>query len=341
MINRLRKFIKEENKEKIMHSLPYRLYERLKLKNHPINFSVELTTKCNAFCNMCTRASLIKQKKLDIKNMSPEILNKVLEEMKKFYKAGKKIFFSPMGLGESLLYPDLYELFKEIKKIGNIPIVIATNGITLNNQASQKLIDLGVDEIIISLNTNNPKTYKSHMGVNTYNLVKKNAENLIKIRNESNKKTPRIYIQYLDYKNNLDKYADDIKNWLKIMKYNDKCFVHPIANQAGFYPGSTNIEKQNFPCPQPFWRIAIKINGDIYPCDPCFYSGSEKVNSLYIGNIKDVDLYEQFFSKGKRAEIINQMKQNNYSSIPNCEKCNTYKLGSNPFFKLPFSKKWF
>lgn len=334
----LRKFISPKAKEKIMHSLLYRLLERFKLKNHPINFSVELTTKCNALCSMCTRANLLKQKKLDLKNMPQEILDRVLEEMEKFHKAGKKIFFSPMGLGEPLLYPGLYELFANIKKIGNIPIVIATNGITLNKETSKKLIELGVDEIVISLNTNNPETYKKHMGINAYELVKKNAENLINLRNNSSKKIPRIYIQYLDYENNPNKYNADIKNWLKIMKYDDKCYIHPIANQAGFYKGSTKIKKNNFPCPQPFWRIAIKINGDIYPCDPCFYSGNQKIDSLYLGNIKNIDLYEQFFSQEKRSQIISQMKQCNYSKLPECEKCNTYKLGSNPFFKL--GKKW-
>ena len=331
----IRKFISPKNKERIMSYFPYRLLERFKLQNHPINFSVELTTKCNALCDMCTRADLVKKKNLNVGDIKQEILDKILRQMRKFHKAGKKVFFSPMGLGEPFLYSGLFNLFKKIKAIGNIPIVMATNGITLNEQISKKLIDLKVDEIIISLNTNNPESYTKQIGVNAYNLVKKNTENLIKLRNNSGQKVPRVYIQYLDSENHPNKYEGDIKSWLKIMRYNDKCFVHNIANQAGFYSGSTNITKQSFPCPQPFWRIAIKINGDIYPCDPCFYSGNQKINSLYLGNIKDVDLFEQFTNKSsRRFKVIQNMKQGNYSCLPECEKCNTYKLGSNPFFKI-------
>ncbi|MFH1431187.1 MAG: radical SAM protein [Nanoarchaeota archaeon] len=348
MLKRIRKFLSPNLKKRIMHSLQYRVLERLKLKNHKINFSCELTTKCNAICNMCTRKSLIKNKNLYIGDMDKEIINKILQEMKKFHENGKRLYFSPMGLGEPLLFIGLFDLFKKIKNISKkIEIVLVTNGILLNKETSKKLVSLGVDEIIISLNANNPKDYEKIIGVNVYEKVIENIKELIKIRNQSNKKIPRIYIQYLDYKNNPNFFKQDIKNWLKLMKYNDKCFVHSIANQAGFYfQGNKLKQSQSYPCTQPLWRIAIKINGDIYPCDPCFYSGKEKIPSLYLGNILTTDLYKQFSKNSKRLSIVEDMKKNNYSKLPNCKKCNTYKLASNNFFKIPkflrgiFGKKW-
>ncbi|MCM8782136.1 MAG: radical SAM protein, partial [Candidatus Omnitrophica bacterium] len=302
-------------------------------------FSCEVTTKCNISCDICTRPSLFKDGNLKVADMERPLIERILQEIKKFHQFGKRVYFVPMGLGEPLLFKGLFELFKELKDISkDISIILVTNGILLDESCIRQLILLEVDEVSVSLNTNNSEDYYKHMGADMYNKICRNTENLIKIRNESGKLLPCVFVQYIDYKNNQDLYRANIVNWLKVMRYNDKCYIHPIVNQAGLFGGGNSFaaSMRNFPCTQPIWRIAIKVNGDMYPCDSCLYSGSNTMDALYLGNIMTESPFDQLNDRNnRRYKILESMRKEDYSQILECKKCNTYKLGSNCFFRLP------
>ena len=340
MLLRIRKFISADIKEKISNSLPYRLINRISLHYNKENrFSCELTTKCNLKCEMCARSILIKDKKLYIRDMEKEVIERVIDEIKQFHKHGEKVAFTPMGLGEPILFDGLLDLFSDIKIVSkSIRIILVTNGILLDETFSKKLISLDIDEVSISLNANNPQDYFRYMGTDMYDRVCYNIENLIRLRNESGKKLPSVLVQYLDFMHNRDIFKEDIRKWLKIMRYNDKSYIHPIVNEAGFYTGKyvSKSKKENFPCTQPLERIAVKVNGDIYPCDPCLYSGTDKISSLYMGNIKEHSPFKLHIQPlNKRLEIIKRMQKDNYALLPECKRCDTREIGCNCFFKLP------
>ena len=94
--------------ESINHSFPHRVFSRLRQKYQPISFSCELTTKCNIRCDFCTRTAYTekgnKKEDFHVKDMADETIDRVLEELEKFYKCGIPIVFSPMGLGEPLIF---------------------------------------------------------------------------------------------------------------------------------------------------------------------------------------------------------------------------------------------
>lgn len=339
MITEIRKFLSPAAKEKILNSLPYRFVNRSRLHKHEIRLSCELTTRCNGKCDICTRSSLVKKGQLYVGDMDRDLIERVLQEIKKFHYYGRCVYFVPMGLAEPLLYKGLFDLFRDIKYISKkIGIVLVTNGLLLDETCCEKLISLEIDEVSISLNVISASSYRQHMRVNAYDKVCRNIENLISLRNKSGSRLPSVFVQYIDYDNNQRLFQKDINQWLKIMRYNDKCYIHPIINQAGFFPGGNKFKSSDkkYPCTQPLWRIAIKINGDIYPCDPCFYSGSKKITSLYLGNMKTESLFDLFTStNSKQLKIIESMRKDDYSQLPECKRCNTYKLGCNCYFRLP------
>lgn len=339
MLTKIRKFLSPEAKEKILNSLPYRFLSRIRLHRHEIRFSCELTTRCNVICDICTRNSLINKRGLFVGDMDKSLIDRVIQEIRKFHNCGIRVYFVPMGLGEPLLFRDLFDLFREIKGISKkIGIVLVTNGVLLDEIRCNKLISLGIDEVSISLNATNASSYRQHMCVNEYDKVYHNIENLIRLRNESSRKLPSVFVQYIDYENSSRVVQDSIKRWVKIMRYNDKCYIHPIVNQAGFFRGENkrNFPNKRYPCTQPLWRIAVKVNGDIYPCDPCFYSGSKKINSLYLGNISTTSPFDLLLVKNsKRLKITKDMRKDDYSHLPECARCNTYKLDCNCYFELP------
>jgi len=346
----LRQFLSPEIKEKIISSLPFRIYSRFLLHQKIIRYSVEITTKCNVNCSMYTRLEMLNKNKLVIGEIKPKILNKIFSDMKKFIKNDYQVVFAPMGLGEPLMSRNWKNIFSQAKKISkNIYIVLVTNGVLLNEETARELIKIGIDEISISLNVNNRSDYQKYMrAADNYENIKNNIINLLKIRNHKKNSNTKIFIQYLDYKNQPKKFTKNIAEWRKLMRDSDKCYVHPIVNQAGFKKkGITQKIVSAYPCISPLSRVAIRINGDMYPCDPCFYGGNTRIKELYLGNISKNSFFDLINNRqSKIYDILNLMKNGDYSSLPTCQRCNTYTLSSNPFFCLPFgikinSKKWF
>jgi radical SAM protein with 4Fe4S-binding SPASM domain len=338
MLPNVRRLITPVLKDKIVASLPYRLYNRAEMKKKYIRFSIEITTKCNNNCSMCTRLERVKEGKLKVMDMSPEVMDRILKQVRTFIEHDYQVTFAPMGLGEPLMYKNLYMLFGDLKKISpKIKIVMVTNGVLLSLERSKKLVELGVDEINVSLNVNNSHDYKKYIGGNNYLLVKNNIKKLIEHRNASGKNNTSVLVQYLDYTGKPNKFDNDIKEWSKIMKYGDKCFVHPIVNEGGFNQKMVNFKNAEvFPCFLPIKTIAVRVNGDIYTCDATFFSGNAKITDLYLGNILKVDYFKEIHSNknSKIYKILDMMKRDDYCKLRNCQKCNNYKLAPNPFFKI-------
>jgi len=277
---------------------------------------------------MCTRQSLVDKNRLHVGVMDDLIVNNIINQMKKFTSLGYKVVFTPMGLGEPFLYDKLFEVIKRVKKY-KIKVVLVTNGILLNSSNINWILDAKVDEITISLNTNSGDKYRKLMGVDGFDLVNKNLDLLFEKRNKKKSKL-KIFIQFLGSQSDFDK---QIRYWNNKMRNGDKCYVHDFVNQAGLV--KKNGRRVNFPCSQPLYRISIKINGDLYPCDPALYSGSDKFRELYLGNIIDRSVIKDFLNKNnKRYKILSMMKKENYSMIKCCQVCTTKGLSENCFFNI-------
>lgn len=339
MLQKIIRLMTPETKKKLVSGLPFRIYSRLQMKNKYIRISTEITTKCNCNCAMCTRLDRVKQGRLKVMDMEPKTINKILEQIKLFVDHDYPVIFAPMGLGEPLMYKNLYKLISDIKKISKkVRIVIVTNGVLLSPETSKKLVDLGVDEISISLNVNNDADYKKYVGGKNYSLVVDNIKKLISYRNKKNASGTGILVQYLAYTSDIKKFDNDIKRWQKIMRYGDKCYVHPIVNEGGFNETKlVNFKNNNvFPCCSPIQTMAVRVNGDLYTCDASFFNGNSKIDELYLGNINKINYFKDIHSNknSKIYKILESMKNNDYCKLKNCQKCHNYKLAPNPFFKI-------
>lgn len=336
----VRKALSERMKQRILHSIPYRLSQRLRLPHAPICFSVEFTTKCNVKCDMCTRFERLKSGHLSVGEMEDDIVSRIIEEMTVLHNKGRAVYLLPMGLGEMLMYSKLFDVFHRLKSVSkHIPISLTTNGTLLNDETIEKILDVGVNDIVISLNAYNATLYKKRMGPDSYDLVHENIHKLFSAKKRRSATEPSVYIQYLQYnEDELPHIQKEIKKWAKYSGSTDKCFIHPIVNQAGYFETSSFSESsERFPCTQPLWRVATRINGDMYPCDSSFYAGNEPLPSLYLGNIRDVNPSEFFLDKNSQSRaILDKMRRDDYSQLPLCDRCNTYKIGCNVFFKPPF-----
>jgi len=121
----------------------------------PLTASIDVTLRCNSICGYCDIWK--------ITNKPDDIplhrLNQILLSLEKL---GTKIV--TFGGGEPLLRNDLEKivfLAKSFKMLVNI----TTNGILLTSERAAGLAEAGVNIIILSLDTLDPRVYERHRGV--------------------------------------------------------------------------------------------------------------------------------------------------------------------------------
>lgn len=111
--------------------------------------SWNVTNECNMFCDHCYRDAAAKADE----ELSTEEGKALLDEIK---KAGFKIMI--FSGGEPLMRPDIFELIEHAKNIGLRP-VMGTNGTLITLEVAQRLKDLGIMGVGISLDSMDPQKH--------------------------------------------------------------------------------------------------------------------------------------------------------------------------------------
>lgn len=160
-----------------------------------------LKSNCNMRCRYCY-FSKEESNNLSYDNKNDLDINKILQVIKNFNKI-KRVFIAG---GEPLIYNDTFELIKILKE-QKCQVVLCTNGLLLNSKIIlQKLIDLKIDAISISLDSydeNYTNFWRQSLKKeNVFGNVVTGISKLIKIKDEQRSKL-KVGIYSVLTKNNI------------------------------------------------------------------------------------------------------------------------------------------
>lgn len=161
-----------------------------KVSSSPVHLQIEPTTNCNYNCQACPRFGVLK----DFKNMNYDDFCKIIDQIKP-----KKVTFS--GLGEPLIHPDCFKMIKYLKD-REISVRLTTNGSILNEKNSERLIDLNVDIINISLDAATQETYDKVRDKKSLEKVKENILLLQDLKKSKNSEVPILRTSFVIQKDN-------------------------------------------------------------------------------------------------------------------------------------------
>ena len=260
---------------------------------YPLHIDFEVSFKCNLKCQMC-------------------IMNLPKEELQRYGNYEEKIEFETFktiidegatsglrsvgfnGINEPLLQTDICEWIEYAKKKGVLDIMFNTNGLLLNEDISRRLIESGLTRIMFSIDAATKETYKEVRGSDSYELVVKNIERFIEIKEEMKNVLPLVRVSFIKMHNNIheiDKFKEiwrDKVDFFSIQRYGN-----PLLNNEKFfddfekYHVDEEIKDIGFKCPEPWVRLMIRYNGDINPC--CGIQGPKLVvGNIHKDKIKDV-----------------------------------------------------
>jgi len=289
------------------------------LKNIPEIIAVEVTNRCNLNCIYCNK----RQQNIKDIDISPEVLGLIKSNLENI----KKIIIC--GIGESFLYPGLYDLIHDFRKQ---KFCIVTNG-TIPIDYERLNQHHNVEQIVFSIDALDLKVLKLISGTYRFENVLKNLTDYQKYHHRANSRITLVLNCTLNEYNLNQIYPlidfayqyrfDTIhfslprgkETFIKEHKEELKTTLtaaRKLASQYGIY----FADPFDVCCVYLRWVTPyITMQGDIFACAEDLYINNR------LGNLKDISL--------KKA-----WKTHTYQAFQQGEHCNQCKFLSNSHMKF-------
>ena len=269
----------------------------------PEFLNIETINQCNLNCVMCPIDKMTRARG----TMSMELYEKIIEECRNYTHIIKN--FSLFMQGEPLLDNLLERRIKIAKEAGIPNVQIATNGTLLTPSRAKKLIDSGLDSIIISLEDISKNFHEKVRVGSKYEKIITNLETLISIRNDLGLAKPEITVRMLAFKENEPQREIFIDHWKTKV---DEVIIQPLHNWGGTEPFGRKVSYANSKCDYLWKSMVILIDGRVPLC--CLdYDG------VYtLGNVYDESIYDIWH--GEKYKLYRKKYKNNQIEL--CTHCN-------------------
>lgn len=256
--------------------------------NTPLVIQLETCGFCNLKCKFCPGGAADSGIIRDM--MLIETFELFLAQCREFPEKIKILRI--IGIGEPLLNRNIAEFVSEAKRSGVFEKVeITTNGTLLTRELSDKLIDAGLDTLLVSLEATDESKYEKIAGVHVQlNELYGNLEYFFKrSRNKC-----ILYIKTMDLAIDTESEREEFYD-----KWGEICdeiqIEHAYENwpefQAGTDGNSVRFDLEQYKntknvCVQPFKLLCLAANGDVMPCSV------DWKRTLLLGNIYQTRLVQ-------------------------------------------------
>ncbi len=254
-----------------------------------------------------------------------------------------------------MLYQGLSEVIGIYKSKGAF-VSIVSNGMLLNPVLSEKLIENGLDQLVISVDAADEKLFEEIRRGADLKTIIKNIESLNKIKGEKKKEKPVLGINVVVQASNFKQLPDiidlanklnisfvtfspvtihehiqglereriyldlDVSNILELCRTNAREKGILLDDDKLYYTLKAlepeEIYKDKIPCPEPFRFMGIRANGDIFPC--CNWDVERPISKItYNSNIEN-ELMEIWQCK-EWNKLRKSIIKNDYPEL--CKKC--------------------
>jgi radical SAM protein with 4Fe4S-binding SPASM domain len=161
----------------------------------PTELQLEVTGACNLACKMC----LVRYRpKLGRKSgaMCFHTFRALVDRLPRLEK------LTLQGLGEPLLAPDFFRMVEYATGRG-IRTGFNTNGTFLTAEVSERLVEMGVDWLHVSLDGATRETYEAIRDGSRFDVVTRNIRALVRARRRLRSERPAIQLVFVAMRRNL------------------------------------------------------------------------------------------------------------------------------------------
>ncbi|HZT52081.1 MAG TPA: radical SAM protein, partial [Stellaceae bacterium] len=161
-------------------------YVPLPVPDMPQRVLLDLATRCNLRCPMCTVWGSGDNDAIDaVKgSMDLDAARRLLNEI-----TGTAVLIQPNMWGEPLLAPKIRERISDIKARG-LTVAMNTNGLTLTEELARFFVEVKLDSIFFSIDAVTKETLKKIRGITKLEKIEAAVHRMLAARGEA--EHPRI-----------------------------------------------------------------------------------------------------------------------------------------------------
>src|ERR1700757_5148180 len=166
---------------------PTRYFEDVTTKSDaprhgPFCLYLKTTTRCNLLCTTCPRTYEELEPPAD---MSWALFTSIVDQVPNLSRAVLH------GVGEPMLVKNLPKMVRYLKERGTY-VLFNTNGTVLNERNGRALIEASLDELRVSLDAANAKSFRAVRGKDCFGRILKNVRAFRNLQEREGKDRPRV-----------------------------------------------------------------------------------------------------------------------------------------------------
>jgi len=292
----------------------------------PSVIRIEPSGACNLACSHCPTGTISLKRGI----MSESTFSRILQEIEPYVSSIRVVVLYHGG--EPLLNKRLPEMIRTLRGMGIPFIKTVSNGMLLDVDVAQGLIDSGLDSIEFSLDGKSPGENNFFRRHSDFVTVAQNIKNFLEIRRKSHCSKPKVYIsstQFIQQGEDVcvppevpaylisefsDQYHEEVEfkcTWA--MEWPHMEVSTDIYTAVKFADAPVTFATE---CDHVVNTITVRWNGDVVPC--CY----DLTSCAVLGNIADADL-SAIWENDNYREFRRAIRNQTPTTL--CAKCNVIR----------------
>lgn len=282
------------------------------LNRFPRYFEIETVNACQARCPMCTIADWNRKDGV----MKDDLFEKIASELEQH--ADEVIRVHLYRDGEPLLDKKLPQRIKRLKYAGVKKVGISTNVELLDGPRSAAILEAGIDEVILSVDSVHKEAYeKIRVGLD-FEKVLIHAKMFFYYRNTINKNC-QIRVRMVRQELNAPEWdsGEYQRVWAKYASRRDTIEDHNLHNWGGQLKGYASQGATDKPCIALWSLMCIFADGSVPMCNVDYNRKHP------LGNVKNntiAELWRSQIQEHRRQTHLNQQRH----MIDLCKNCTVW-----------------
>ena len=284
----------------------------------PKYFQIETTRLCNARCPFCA----IDQWDKSTPYMSEELFSKIVDEMSRYSDWIEVV--SVQRAGEPFMDAKIIDRVRRFKEAGIRRVNMSTNASMLHERKARELLDAGIDEVMLSIDSVDKEPYEMMRKGLNYEKVLANIRTFFRLRDELR---PDVIIRVRgvsfhdmdrgDHRAELQRWEDF---WGQLRKPQDRIYMkhaHNWGNQKKWDGHTPDYGWVYHPCVLPWSTMHVTAMGKVPLC-PQDYDATADIGDINTHTIAEV------WRNAKWQEIRRLHSTGNRNEMPLCRGCRLF-----------------
>ena len=189
----------------------------------PVCLYLEVTNRCNLLCETCPRTFEDLEPPAD---MSWDLFTSIVDQVPDIARVVLH------GVGEPMLVRNLPRMIRYLKDRGTF-VLFNTNGTLLNPKKHRELIETGLDELRVSLDAADAKTFLAVRGKNFFDRIVRNVQAFTALQQELRIEKPRVSLWLTGLKETIDQLPAFVR-LAATMRVREVYFQFLVYDEQGF-----------------------------------------------------------------------------------------------------------